>query len=89
MRVSGFCAVGASCAPMSADAGSVPVPAQNASIQKEVRDRNRENVCIYQQKNSTKKNTLWEIVEKCELYGQQGIEKVINRGRESAGLGFG
>jgi len=53
-----------------------------------VRDRNEENVCMYQQNYSTKKNTLWEIVEKCELYGQKGIE-IINRGRKSAGLGFG
>ena len=81
-------AVSAPVAPMSAGVGSMPAPASNASIQREVRDRNRENVCIYQQKNSTKKNTLWEIVEKCELYGQKGIE-IINGGRKSAGLGFG
>jgi hypothetical protein len=81
-------AVGAPVAPMSVGVGSVPAPASNASIQRKVRDRNEENVCIYQQKNSTKKNTLWEIVEKCELYGQKGIE-IINGGRNSAGLGFG
>ena len=81
-------AVSAPVAPMSAGVGSMPAPASNASIQREVRDRNRENVCIYQQKNSTKKNTLWEIVEKCELYGQKGIE-IINGGRKSTGLGFG
>jgi len=81
-------AVGVPVAPMGAGVGSVPAPAPNASIQRKVRDRNRENVCIYQQKNSIKKNTLLEIVEKCELYGQQGIE-IINRGRVSAGLGFG
>jgi hypothetical protein len=73
---------------MSAGLGSVPVPAPNASIQRKVRDRNDENVCMYQQKNSNKKNTLLEIVEKCELYGQKGIE-IINGGRKSAGLGFG
>ena len=81
-------AVGASGAPIGAGVGSVPAPAPNASIQREVRDRNRENVCFHQQNNSTKKNTLWEIVEKCELYGQKGIE-IINGGKKSAGLGFG
>jgi hypothetical protein len=75
-------------APMRADAGSVPVPASNASIQGKGPRENRQNVCFYQQKNSTKKNTLWEIVEKCELYGQKGIE-IINGGRKTASLGFG
>jgi hypothetical protein len=81
-------AVGIPPAPIGAGLGSMPVPAPNASIQRKVRDRNEENVCMYQQNHSTRKNTLWEIVEKCELYGQQGIEKVINGGR-TAGLGFG
>ena len=81
-------AVSAPVAPMSAGVGSMPAPASNASIQREVRDRNRENVCMYQQKTPHRKNTLLEIVEKCELYGQKGIE-IINGGRKSAGLGFG
>ena len=84
----GRSAVGAPVAPMSAGVGSVPAPAPNASIQSKVRHRNEENVCISQKNNSNKKNTLWEIVQKCELYGQKGIE-IINGGRKSAGLGFG
>ena len=77
-------------APKGAGVGSVPAPASNASMEREVRDRNRENVCfLNQKKNHIKKNTLWEIVEKCELYGQQGIEKIINGGRKPTGLGFG
>ena len=90
MLGSGFCAVVVPTAPKGAGVGSVPAPASNASIEREVRDRNRENVCfLNQKKNHIKKNTLWEIVEKCELYGQQGIEKIINGGRKPAGFGFG
>jgi hypothetical protein len=81
-------AVGIPTAPMGADAGSVPVPAPNASIQRKVRDRNEENVCMYQQNNSNKKNTFWKIVEKCDIYGQHGIES-INGKRVRAGFGFG
>jgi hypothetical protein len=65
----------------------VPAPASNASIQGKVPKENRQNVCFTSKEHSTRKNTLWEIVEKCELYGQQGIE-IINRRRKSAGLGF-
>jgi hypothetical protein len=81
-------AVDAPVAPMSADTGFRGAPAPNASIERKASDGRDENVCIYQKNNSTRKNTLWEIVEKCELYGQQGIE-IINRGRKSAGFGFG
>jgi hypothetical protein len=84
----GRSAVGAPVAPMSAGVGSVPAPAPNSSIQREVRDRNRENVCMYQKNTPHKKNSIWEIVEKCDLYGIHGIEN-INEGRKSAGLGFG
>ena len=81
-------AVSAPVAPMSAGAGSMPAPASNASIQGKGPRENRQNVCFISKEHSTKKNTLWEIVEKCELYGQQGIE-IINGGRRTAGLGFG
>jgi hypothetical protein len=69
----------------------MPAPGPNASIQSKVRHRNDENVCFPSKEHSTRKNTLWEIVEKCELYGQQGIE-IINNGRKTAktaGFGFG
>jgi hypothetical protein len=76
-------------APMSAGVGSIPAPASNASIQGKGPRQNRQNVCFISKEHSTRKKTLLEIVEKCELYGQQGIEKVINGGRITAGLGFG
>jgi hypothetical protein len=66
----------------------VGAPASNASIQGKGPRENRQNVCFISKENSTIKKTLWEIVEKCELYGQKGIE-LINGGRKSAGLGFG
>jgi len=75
-------------APMSARPGPMPAPGPNASIQRKVRDRNDENVCFVSKEHSTRKKTIWEIVEKCELYGRQGIE-IINEGRNCAGLGFG
>jgi hypothetical protein len=84
----GITAPSAPDAPMSASAGLMPVPAPNASIQGKGQRQDRENVCFNQQNTPYRRNTIWEIVEKCELYGQQGIE-VINGGRKSAGLGFG
>ena len=76
-------------APMTTGSGSGGAPASNASIQGKGPRENRQNVCFISKEHSIRKNTLWEIVEKCELYGQQGIEKIINGGRNSAGLGFG
>jgi hypothetical protein len=84
----GRSAVVAPVAPMSADAGSMSAPAPNASIERKASGGRDENVCIYQKKNSTRKNTLWEIVEKCDLYGQEGIES-INGKRVRAVFGFG
>ena len=81
-------AVGAPVAPMSAGVGSVPVPAPNASIERKASSGRDENVCIYQKNNSNKKNTFWKIVEKCDIYGQHGIES-INGKRVRAGFGFG
>ena len=84
----GRSAVAPAGAPMTAGSGSGGAPALNESIQRNGLGRSVQNVCINHKNNSTRKNTLWEIVEKCELYGQQGIE-IINGGRKSAGLGFG
>jgi hypothetical protein len=81
-------AVSAPAAPMPARPAPMPAPASNASIQGKGQRQDRENVCFNQQNTPYRKNTIWEIVEKCELYGQQGIE-IINGGRKSAGLGFG
>ena len=72
----------------AAGSGSGGAPASNASIERKASSGRDENVCIYQKKNSTRKNTLWEIVEKCELYGQEGIESTHGK-RVRAGFGFG
>jgi hypothetical protein len=75
-------------APIPADTDSRGAVGAGGSIQRNGLGRSVQNVCINHKNNFTRKNTLWEIVEKCELYGQQGIE-IINGGRKSAGLGFG
>jgi hypothetical protein len=75
-------------APMTAGSGSGGAPASNASIQGKGPRENRQNVCFISKEHSTRKNTLWEIVEKCELYGQQGIESTHGK-RVRAGFGFG
>jgi hypothetical protein len=73
---------------MTAGSGSVGAPASNASIQGKGPRENRQNVCFTSKEHSTRKNTLWEIVEKCELYGQEGIESTHGK-RVRAGFGFG
>ena len=83
----GRSAVAPAGAPMTAGSGSGGAPASNASIQVKASSGKEENVCFISKEHSTRKKTLLEIVEKCELYGQQGL-KIINEGR-TAGFGFG
>ena len=84
----GRSAVAPAGAPIPAGSGSGGAPASNASIQVKASSGREENVCFISKEHSTRKKTLLEIVEKCELYGQQGLE-IIDGGRKSAGLGFG
>ena len=81
-------AVGVPAAPNGAGVGSVPAPARNASIQRKVPSRDDENVCMNQKNTPYKKITIRTIMEKCDIYGQHGIESTHGRRIRRGGLGF-
>jgi len=74
-------------APTTSRSGSGGAPASNASIERKASGGRDENVCFISKENSIRKNTFKQIVEKCEFYGQHGIESTHGK-RVRAGFGF-